>query len=183
MHDPKPMAKRWHSTLILVAAFVLGLAGGALGIIWAHPGMRPFFFHRPQRPTFVQYLQQSLQLTPAQVPKVQAIFQETGQRSHAIHAQFVPAYTKVCQDFLQVRSQEQVAFKPIRQEELQKMQGVLTATQWQKFQQQREAAMKRAQQQQADACRHAGGRPPGPPPGRGGPGGPRGPRFNGPPHP
>ncbi len=161
------MAKRLHSSLILMAVFLLGLGGGVAGMIWAWPGLRARYF-RPQRPSFVEYLRESLKLTPDQVTQVQAISKETRDRSQALHLQFVPSYNKVCEDFSQIRTQETAAFAPLRQEELDKMHGVLSAAQWETFQAQRTAAMKRQPPDSRDLCRHLSGAPGGPPPGIGG---------------
>ena len=169
------MPKRFHSSMILAVVFVLGILGGVAGMVWAWPGIRARYFHHP-RPTFTQFLQTSLNLTTAQVPEVQKIYKETGDRSHTIHLQFVPDYTRVCEEYVQIRGKERDAFAPVRQEELDKMHQVLTPTQWATFQKQRTAAMKAQteRQQRQDSCQHAGQGPGGP-----GPGGPNGGRGRG----
>lgn len=167
------MSKRLHSSLILAAVFVLGIVGGVAGMVWAWPGLRARYFHH-ERPPFIEYLQKSLNLTPAQVPRMQAIFKETGDRSHAIHVQFMPQYSNLCEQYVQVRAQEREAYAPVRQEELDKIQAVLNPTQWATFQKQRSAAMQaQSQRQQHDPCQHPDQGPGGG--GRGGRGGRRGP--------
>lgn len=168
------MSQRFHSTLILVAVFVLGVAGASC-MIWAWPGMRMHLFPH-HRPTLAQYMK-PVGVNATQLAQVEAIFKETGERRHEVHLQFVPQYAKVCDDFTQVRRQERDAYTPVGQQELTKLQAVMTPAQWQKFQQ------LRSQQHQPsrppDLCRHlypgSGGRggpgghpsgPPSAPPGR-----------------
>lgn len=147
------MPKRLHSTLILVVVFGLGLAAGIAGMVWAWPGLRNRLMpHRRQ--TFVQYLQGSLKLTPAQVPQIQAVINDTWQRGHTVHLQYVPGYTKLCEEFLQLSQQEHASFLPVRQQELTKLRAIMTPDQWQKFQQMRAAAAKRHPPRKPDLCRH-----------------------------
>jgi hypothetical protein len=155
------MPKRFHSTLILVVVFGLGLAAGVAGMVWAWPGVRDRLMpHRRQ--TFVEYLQHSLQLTPAQVPQIEAVINDTRRRGHTVHMQYVPAYTNICEQFLKVSQQEHTSFLPVRQQELSKLQAIMTPTQWRKFQQMRAAAAKRHPPRKPDLCRHL---PPLPAPG------------------
>lgn len=142
------MPKRLHSSLILAAVFVLGIAGGVAGMVWAWPGLRARYFHR-QHQTFIEYMQKTLNLTPAQVPQVQAIFKETSDRRHAIHLQFAPQYYAACEQYMQIRAQERAAFEPVGQQSLDKMKAVLTPAQWETFQKQRPP-----QRAQRDTCQH-----------------------------
>ncbi len=147
------MAKRFHSTLILVVVFGLGLAAGVAGMVWAWPGLRDHLMpHRRQ--TFVQYLQRTLKLSSTQVPRVEAVLKDAGRRRHQVHVQFVPEYTKICEDFLTVSQKERSIFAPIRQQELGKLQAILTPAQWQTFQTQRAAAAKKYPPRKPDLCRH-----------------------------
>jgi len=150
------MPKRIHTTLILVAVFVLGIAGGISVMVWAWPGLRSEF-HRDRRQDFVQYLQKSLHLSASQVPPVRALFKDAGERRHRIHLEFAPAYAKVCEEYMGVRAQERQAFAPVRQQALGKLQAMLTPAQWKAFQQQRAAAEKQQANHTPDVCRHLDG--------------------------
>jgi len=147
------MPKRIHSTMILVAVFGLGIAGGIAGMVWAWPGLRSHLFPHNHE-SGIEQLQKTLSLDPAQVPQVKAIYEETGERSHSIHLQFVPAYNQICNEYTQTRSQERAAFAPIRQQELDKLHAVLNPEQWAKVQQRRAEAEKDRAQHQPDVCRH-----------------------------
>jgi hypothetical protein len=147
------MPKRIHSTLILVVVFAFGLAAGVAGMVWAWPGLHNRLMpHRRQ--TFVQFLQHSLNLTPVQLPQVRAVINDTRRRGHAVHEQYVGAYSKICEDFMQVSQREHASFLPVRQQELSKLQAIMTPAQWQKFQRMRAAAEKRHPPRKPDLCRH-----------------------------
>ncbi len=147
------MGKRIHSTLILVVVFGLGLATGVAGMVWAWPGVRDHLMPH-HRQTFVQYLQRTLNLSATQVPQVEAVLKDTRQRRHAVHLQFVPQYTTLCESFLTVSQKERAIFAPTLQQELGKLQAILTPAQWQKFQAQRAAAAKKYPPRKPDLCRH-----------------------------
>jgi len=147
------MPKRFHSTLILVAVFGLGLAAGVGVMVWAWPGLRARYFPHRHEP-IQQYLTRTLKLNPQQVPPLHALIQDIGVRRHQLHLQFVPAYTKVCNDFTAVQRQERDAYAPIRQQELDKLRAILTPAQWQTFQQQRAQASRNQPPRQTDLCRH-----------------------------
>lgn len=127
-------------------------------MVWAWPGLRARYFPH-HRTTLVEYLK-PLKLTPQQVSQVQAVYKETGQRSHEIYLQFVPQYTKICEDFTATRKQERDAFEPVRQQELSKLQAIMTPAQWQQFQQMRAQSQRGQPQRQPDVCRHLPGAPP-----------------------
>lgn len=146
------MAKRWNSTLILVAVFILGLAGGVATMVWAWPGLHSRYFPH-HRQTLTEYLK-PLQLTPAQLPQVLAVYKDTGEKSHVLHMKFVPEYEKICSDFTATRAQEQDAYEPLRQEALGKLQALMTADQWTKFQAMRAEQRKNQPHNKPDVCRH-----------------------------
>ncbi len=153
--------------MILVVVFAFGLAAGVGVMVWAWPGLRAHFFPH-HREGFVPYMTRTLKLTPQQVPQLQALAKEITERRHQLHLQFVPAYTKVCNDFTQVQKQERDAYAPIRQQEVDKFHAMLTSAQWQAFQQQRAQASRNRPPRQTDLCRHLaaapGAAPPPPPP-------------------
>ncbi|MGH9417178.1 MAG: hypothetical protein ACRD01_11170 [Terriglobales bacterium] len=146
------MPRSFHSTLILVIVFAFGLAAGVSGMVWAWPGVHQRYM-RPRHQTLIQRLTKSLNLTPTQVPQVQALFNDTRNRRHQIYVQFYPQYSQACGQFNQAMSaishQERQAFEPTRQQENRKLQSLLTPQQWQKYQ----AALASHQRQRRDPCR------------------------------
>ncbi|MGH9394615.1 MAG: hypothetical protein ACRD1E_10630 [Terriglobales bacterium] len=142
--------------MILVVVFVLGLGAGIAGMVWAWPGLRAKYFPR-HREHFVAMLTSTLKLTQQQVPQVQAVVQDTRERSHQIHLQFVPRYDKVCEDFLQIVHEEHDAFTPLGQQESVKLKAIMTPAQWQKYEAQRPR-----QPRPPDFCRHGSPTPGGP---------------------
>ncbi|HXE30661.1 MAG TPA: hypothetical protein VN515_02540 [Terriglobales bacterium] len=146
------MPKRLHSSLILVAVFVLGIVGGIAGMVWAWPGLHARFF--PHHHLTLAQALKPVGLTAAQMPQVEAIYRETGDRGHQIHLQFVPEYAHICDEFTQTRKQERDAYAPLRQQELDKLRAVMNDTQWQRYQQMRAQQQARNPPRQPDVCRH-----------------------------
>lgn len=161
------MPRSFHSTLILVVVFVLGLAAGICGMVWAWPGVHNRYM-RPRHLTPTQRLTKSLQLTPQQIPQVQSVFNDARTERHQIYLQFYPQYAQACSQFSQVLSdvskQEHQAYEPIRQKNLGKLQSILTPQQWQEMQaQQRQQAGGRggrSSHPHQDMCRRLIGPPP-----------------------
>ncbi|MGH9475557.1 MAG: hypothetical protein ACRD1C_04420 [Terriglobales bacterium] len=127
------MPRGLHSTAILVVVFVLGLAAGIAGMVWAWPGVHARYFnHRREH-----RLQSELQLTPQQVSKIQGVFKNAGNLRHQIHVQFQPQYEKLCDQFVATQREERDAYMqlPQRQQLLGKLQSIMTPSQWTKWQQ------------------------------------------------
>lgn len=151
------MPRSWQSSAILVVVFGLGLAAGIAGMVWAWPGIRARFHNNTHpRETGIQRLQRTLNLTAEQVPQVQAVLKDAIAQRHAVHLTFQPDYARICGEFDQVLKKEHDALVPGSQQELNKLQAILTSAQWQTFQQER-AANRRPPR--PDLCRH-----PAPPP-------------------
>ena len=146
------MPDRFHSSLLLVAVFVLGLAGGVGVMVWAWPGVRNHFHHEHQG--FMDFLQHSLDLSPEQMPKVREVFNDAHERGSQVHAQFVPAYTRICDEYMDVLGRERAAFAPIRQQEMDRMQSVLTPKQWTDFSAQASKVQREREHYRPDVCRH-----------------------------
>ncbi|MGH9413977.1 MAG: hypothetical protein ACRD0Y_09590 [Terriglobales bacterium] len=126
------MPKRLHSSAILVVVFVLGLAAGIAGMVWAWPGVHARYFH-PKHQSFSQHMQTTLQLTPQQTAQVRSVFADAGKVRHSIHLQYEPQYRALSEQFCSVYKQERSAYvdSPQRKQLLGKLQSIMTTTQWQ----------------------------------------------------
>lgn len=121
-------------------------------MVWAWPGLHSRYFPH-HRPSLTEYLK-PLNLSPTQLPQVLAVYKDTGQQSHQLHLKFVPEYEKICNDFTATRQQEQDGYEPIRAQALGKLQTIMTADQWQKFQAMRAEQRKNQGHSKPDVCRH-----------------------------
>ncbi|MGH9466637.1 MAG: hypothetical protein ACRD1Y_04725 [Terriglobales bacterium] len=130
------MPKRFHSSAILVVVFILGLAAGIAGMVWAWPGMHARYFQHPREP-YLHHVQTTLRLTPQQVTQVQGVFKDAGQLRHRMHLEFAPQYEKLCEQYMQVRQQERDTYmkSPERRQLLTQLQGIMTTSQWQQWRQ------------------------------------------------
>lgn len=147
------MPKRFHSSAILVIVFVLGLAAGIAGMVWAWPGVQARYFSH-KRETFVQRLQTTLQLTPPQVTQVQGVIADAGQLRHSIHLKYAPQYHALCEQAYALHQQERDAYlqSPQRKQLLDRLHSIMTASQWQKWQQPSSANTHRPR---PDPCEHS----------------------------
>lgn len=147
------MPKRFHSSAILVIVFVLGLAAGIAGMVWAWPGVQARYFSH-KRETFVQRLQTTLELTPPQVTQVQGVIEDAGQLRHSIHLKYAPQYHALCEQAYALHQQERDAYlqSPQRKQLLDRLHSIMTASQWQKWQQPSSANTHRPR---PDPCEHS----------------------------
>ncbi|MGH9487196.1 MAG: hypothetical protein ACRD04_06345 [Terriglobales bacterium] len=127
------MPKGIHSTAIIVIVFVLGLAAGIVGMIYAGPGLHAHFAHPRHR---VDPLQSELHLTPQQINQVHGVFKDAGQVRHQIHLQYQAEYENLCEQYATVRKQEHDSYmqSPDRQKLLNELHGIMTGSQWTEWQ-------------------------------------------------
>ncbi|TAN23469.1 MAG: hypothetical protein EPN33_04800 [Acidobacteria bacterium] len=152
------MPKGFHSSAILVIVFVLGLVAGIAGMVWAWPGVQARYFTH-KRETYVQHLQTTLQLTPQQVTQVEGVIQDAGQLRHSIHLQYAPQYHAMCEQAYTLHQQERDSYlqSPQRKLLLDRLHRIMTASQWQKWQQPSSTNNHRAR---PDPCEHSRSRNP-----------------------
>lgn len=110
----KPARSKWQVRIAAVMIFILGFVAGALAL----NAYRAWARNRPQADRLEQ-MATRLQLDADQKTKVQQIFSDTRQQLQALRKESEPRVNE------------------IRQQTDQRLQQVLTADQWQKFQQMR----------------------------------------------
>lgn len=153
------MPRGIHSTAILVVVFVLGLAAGIAGMVWAWPGVHARYFGHKHEP-YLQHLQTTLRLTPQQVSEVQGVLKGARDLSHQIHLQYQPQYDSLCEQFVATHNHERDEYlqSPQRQKLLDQLHGIMTSTQWAEWQQMQSQGARRPRK---DPCGHShNGAPP-----------------------
>ena len=105
------------AVVYLLLVFVLGLALGTLGTLWAtrHGLAAEQGEQRHSRKSALEWLDRELKLNPEQHRQVEAILDETGQGYHAIRERTRPEY------------------EAVRQQGRQKIRAVLSAQQRARF--------------------------------------------------
>src|SRR6185312_15493328 len=114
------MSRRFQTSLILVVVFCLGLAAGVAGMIWAWPGVRSRFVHKPQHEPPMARMQRTLSLTPQQVTEMSTVLKGVGDLRHQIHLKYAPEYERLCDQSAQTlqRERDEYVQSPERQKAL-----------------------------------------------------------------
>lgn len=130
------MSRRFQTSLILVVVFCLGLAAGVGGMIWAWPGVRSRFVHKPQHEPPMARMQRTLSLTPQQVTEMSTVLKGVGDLRHQIHLKYAPEYERLCDQSAQTlqRERDEYVQSPERQKALDQIHGILSDAQWKIFQ-------------------------------------------------
>lgn len=147
------MSRRFQTSLILVVVFCLGLAAGVAGMVWAWPGVRARFAHKPQHEPPMARMQRTLSLTPQQVTAMQTVLKGIGDLRHQIHLEYTPQYDHLCEQSAQVLQQEREEYvqSPERLKALDQIHGILTDAQWKIFQD-RMVESSKSRNQPPDPC-------------------------------